>query len=186
MIGERLPPAQLPTGRLLVEKGSVFFSWELIDDELSARGDGVARLAAPDSARLDFFIAGGLAGGRAVLLGDTLRAPGGALIRRLIPPTPLLWAAVGRLAVPSLPDTSAAREGSLVRGDIGRPVTWSVTFMGDSITRLERVSGGRVVEWVERAGGRIRYRNEPARRELRLSIERTEPAFQFDEAIWNP
>jgi hypothetical protein len=186
--GERLAGAELPTGRLAVERGTVFFRWEFIDDELSARGDGVARLASPDSARLDFFLAGGLAGGRAVLIADTLRAPGaaGVMVRRLIPPTPLLWAAVGRFSVPAHPDTLAAREGELVRADIGRPATWRVTFHSDSLVRLERVSGGRAVEWVERAGARVRYRNEAARRELRLEIERTEPSSTFDEAIWTP
>jgi hypothetical protein len=187
--GERVPAAQLPAGRLLVDRGTVHFTWEFLDDELAARGDGVARIAAPDSARLDFFLAGGFGGGRAVLIGESLRIPpvaGASLMRRIVPPTPLLWAAVGRLALPPLPDTAAARDGATIRADIGRPPEWRVTFMGDSLTRLERVSGGRVVEWVERSAGGVRYRSESARRELRLRIDRTEATHHFDEAIWNP
>jgi hypothetical protein len=187
--GEPVPAAQLPAGRMLVDRGTVQFTWEFQDDELSARGDGVARIAAPDSARLDFFLAGGFGGGRAVLIGESLRVPavaGASLMRRIVPPTPLLWAAVGRLALPPLSDTTAAREGATVRADIGRGPEWRVTFIGDSLTRLERVSGGRAVEWVERSAGGVRYRSESARRELRLRIDRTEVTDHFDEAIWNP
>ena len=66
--------------------------------------------APPDSARLDFFLAGGLGGGRAVLVGDDLSAPGGAMVDRLVPPAPLMWGALGRLAVPPVADTAAAWE----------------------------------------------------------------------------
>lgn len=178
---ERIPLGQLPPGhRHLV------FRWEASDPDLTVRGEGVARIAPPDSARLDFFLAGGLGGGRAVLVGDALRAPGGALVDRLVPPAPLMWGALGRLAVPPVADTTVALDGELLRADLGRPVGWRVTFRGDSLVRLERVADGRVVEWVDRSGDRIRYRHESARRELHLTVTRTQSSPPFDASIWVP
>ncbi|HKO17156.1 MAG TPA: hypothetical protein VJU87_13020, partial [Gemmatimonadaceae bacterium] len=164
----------------------VVFTWELRDTELSAHGDGVARIAAPDSARLDFFLAGGMASGAAVLIGDSLAVPGSDAVRRLVPPAPLLWAAFGRLAVPALPDTSARVDGAVLRADIGTPPQWRLSFSHDSLTRVERVSGGRILEWVERSAGEIRYRNEAARRTLKLVVTRSAEVDGFDASIWNP
>jgi hypothetical protein len=149
------------------------------------RGDGVARVAPPDSARLDLFLGGGFGSGAAVLLGDSLRAPGAELFQRAIPPTPLLWASLGRLRVPPLPDTTARVDGTVVRADIGRPVAWRVTISHDSLVRLERVRSGRVIQWVERRNGIVRYRDEGARRLLSLTIVRTERGAEFDASIWN-
>jgi hypothetical protein len=179
----RLPAAQLPAGH-----HRMVFNWELRDPDFQVRGDGVARLASPDSARLDFFIGGGLGGGRAALIGQTLRAPGGELVRRLIPPPPLLWAALGRLALPPATDTTVRVENGVLRADVGAPTAWRVTFRGDTLVRLERVAGDRVIEWVERQPpGRVRYRHETARRDLTLVVERfVEESSPFDATIWRP
>lgn len=174
-----LPPA--PTGYR-----KVVFRWELRDGELVARGDGVARIAYPDSVRLDFFLGGGLGGGAAVLIGDSLQAPGPDAARRLIPPRPLLWAALGRLDVPASRDTLIRVDGGTLRADIGTPVNWRVTFHGDSLARLERVDAGRLQEWVDRgAGGVVQYRNEGARRSLSLVIQHTDAVAPFDPSIWS-
>jgi hypothetical protein len=161
------------------------FTWELDDRDMTGRGDGVARIASPDSARLDFFLAGGFGGGSAILIRDSVEAPGGDLVRRLVPPPTLLWAALGRVALPNLPDTVIRIDGATIRADIGRPVAWRLTFRGDTLVRAERVSGGRVAEWMERTdGSHIRYRNEGSRRSLRLSITRMEEVAEFDASIW--
>jgi hypothetical protein len=177
-----LPRAELPSGH-----HRIVFRWELQDQDLGARGEGAARVASPDSARLDFFLAAGLGNGAAVLIGSDLRLPrsGDDLARRLIPPPPLLWAALGRLVVPAGSDTTARVDGDTLRADIGTPVAWRVTFVGDSLRRLERVEGGRVLEWVDRAaGGRVRYRNEGNRRQLELTISRSDKVTAFDPTIW--
>lgn len=127
-----------------------------------------------------------MGGGRAVLLGDTLRVPGGPLVDRLVPRAPLLWAALGRFAVPPAADTAVRTDGELLRADVGAPVNWRVTFRGDSLVRLERVADGRVVEWVDRTGDRVRYRHETSRRELLLTITRSQPSPAFDASIWHP
>jgi hypothetical protein len=176
-----LPRAELPLGYR-----QIVFDWDLEDRELSGRGEGVARVAAPDSARLDLFLAGGFGSGAAVLIADSLQATGGSLARRFIPPAPLLWATLGRLAVPPAKDTTARVDGELLRVDIGMPTSWRLTFRKDSLVRLERVRGGRIVEWVERSGAVVRYRSEEARRALTLTIKRVQEVPAFDASIWGP
>lgn len=178
-------PISLPTADLAPGHQRIVFQWELDDGELRARGDGAARVASPDSVRLDFFVGGGFGSGSAVLVGDTLHAPGPELLRRLIPPIPLLWASLGRLAVPALPDTMVRAEGPVLRANIGRPIAWRITIRHDSLVKVERVRAGRVIEWVVREGGLVRYRNETARRSLRLKVSRSEPMTDFDASIWS-
>ena len=176
-----LPRGTLPSGRRLV-----VFDWELHDGEIIARGDGVARIASPDSVRMDFFLAGGFGSGAAILIGDSLRVPGPDLARRLVPPRSLLWAALGRFDIPSLRDTIVRVDGAALRADIGEPVNWRASFRGDTLTRLERVEGGRLQEWVERSSDqKVQYRNEAARRTLSLVIQRSDAAAPFDPSIWH-
>jgi hypothetical protein len=185
LTGVEAPASRLPRTNFPGGHHKVVFTWELEDRDMTGRGDGAARIAAPDSARLDFYLGGGFGGGAAVLIGDSLRAPGGDLVKRLVPPPTLLWAALGRVALPNLPDTVIRVEGATLRADIGRPVAWRLSFHGDTLVRAERVDGGRVLEWVDRADPqRVQYRNESARRSLRLTITRTEEASEFDASIW--
>jgi hypothetical protein len=179
-------PATLPHTELPPVHRRIVFDWELDDRELSGRGEGVARVAPPDSARLDFFLAGGFGSGGAVLLGDSLRLPRGDLGRRFVPSPPLLWAALGRVAVAPLPDTTARVDGPSLAVDIGLPTVWRLTFRGDTLRRMERVGGGHILEWVERSGNVVRYRNEAARRTLVLTIKRVEEVAPFDASIWGP
>jgi hypothetical protein len=164
----------------------IVFDWELQDRDMIGRGDGVARIASPDSARLDLFLGGGFGSGAAVLIQDSLRIPGGSAARRFIPPPPLLWATLGRVAVPALRDTVARVDGELLRVDIGEPANWRLTFRRDSLIRMERVHDGRIVEWVERTGSTVQYRSEEARRTLRLTIKRIQEVPPFDASIWAP
>jgi hypothetical protein len=175
-----LPAPPPPTGHR-----RVVFQWELKDQDMTARGDGVARIAYPDSVRLDFFLGGGHGSGAAVLIGDSLTVPGPEMARRLIPPRALLWAALGQLVVPVERDTVVRVDGSTVRADIGSPVRWRVTFQGDSLERLERIDGGRLREWIERGPQqRIRYRHESSGRMLILVIQRSDAVTAFDPSIW--
>lgn len=177
-----LPRAELPPGHQ-----RIVFRWELEDPDMIARGEGAARVAPPDSVRLDFFLAGGLASGAAVLLDTELRLPSRAddITRRLIPPAPLLWAALGRLALPVTRDTAVRVDGDTLRADIGTPTAWRITFVRDTLRRIERVEGGRVLEWAHRtSGGHLRYRHEVSRRQLDLFITRIDDVSAFDPLIW--
>lgn len=177
----------LPGAALPPEHQKVVFRWRFDEGETAARGEGVARIAPPDSARLDLFLDGGLGGAHAQIIGGEIRAPGGALGRRYLPPPELLWAALGRLAVPAAADTIMRVDGDTLRADIGRDPVWRVTFAGSRLARLERIEGGRIVEWVSRTGtDAVRYEHESARRSLALTIVRREGAAPFDPSIWRP
>jgi hypothetical protein len=185
LAGELAPVRQLPRGILPDGYRKIVFQWELRDGEISARGDGVSRIASPDSIRLDFFLAGGFGSGAAVLIGDSLQVPGPDMARKLVPPRPLLWAALGRFDVPAERDTVVRVDGGVLRADIGSPVHWRASFRGDTLTRLERIDGGRLQEWVERsADQKVQYRNEAARRSLSLVIQHSDVVAPFDPSIW--
>ncbi len=184
--GVTASPRQIPVGTLPGGRRFIGFTWQLDDGELTARGDGVARIASPDSVRMDFFLAGGFGSGAAILIGDSLQVPGPDLVRRLIPPRALLWAALGRFQVPSLADTLVRVDGALLRADIGAPVQWRATFSADTLLRLERVDGDRLQEWVARSSPTtVEYRNETARRRLSLVIQRSDAVASFDPSIWH-
>jgi hypothetical protein len=175
-----LPSISIPAGhRHLV------FKWDYQEGDIAARGDGSIRTAAPDSARLDFFLGGGLGAGGAILIGDSLRTPNAALAKKYIPPAPLLWAALGRLAIPPLPDTVVKIDGALTRADIGRPLQWRVTLKGDTLVALEHISDGRITESLNREGnGALTFQAPAARRTLRLTILRDEIG-SFNASIWS-
>ena len=175
-----LPALNLPPGHR-----HIVFKWEYEEGEVAARGDGSVRIAPPDSARLDFFLGGGLGTGAAVLIGDSLRAPNAELARRYIPPTPMMWATLGRLAIPALRDTVVRMDGELMRADVGKPAQWRVAIRGDTLVGLEHISDGKIVESFSRgANGVLTYEAPGARRRLRLTILREQPG-SFNAAIWS-
>src|SRR5689334_2730960 len=183
--GVLAPDRSLPKLELPVGHRQITFRWDYQEGDLAARGDGAVRMAAPDSARLDFFLGGGLGAGAAVLIGDSLRAPNAALARRYIPPTPMMWAALGRLAIPALADTVVKLDGDLLRADVGRPVQWRVAIRGDSLVGLERINDGKIVERLSRnATGSVVYEAPGARRKLELTVLREQPG-SFDASIWS-
>ncbi len=175
-----LPSLTLPDGHR-----HIVFKWDYEEGDIAARGDGSVRTAAPDSARLDFFLGGGLGAGAAILIGDSLRTPHAELARRYIPPTPMMWAALGRLAIPALPDTVVRIDGGLLRADVGRPVQWRVAIRDDTLVGLEHISAGKITESFSRgAGGVLTYEAPGARRRLRLTVLREKPG-SFDATIWS-
>lgn len=184
--GTRVSPASIPrTG--ITGLRQVTFRWEFTEESMVARGEGVARLASPDSARLDFFVDGGFGSGHVLVFGDRVIAPGGDLVASMIPSPPMLWASVGRLAVPAASDTVAAVDGTRLRADIGRDPRWRVTFEGARLTALEHVRNDRITETVTRSeDGTVRYTNPGARRMLRITITRDDAVASFDASIWRP
>ncbi len=189
-----LPSLELPFGNRQMN-----FTWKYQDDTFEANGDGVVRASSPDHARLDFFLKGGLGGGMAILVGDSLIIPGIELVRRFLPPVPLLWATLGRLAVPATPDTIARVDGDTLRADLGvlhgtdaakaGAKAWRIALVGRSLARVERIENGKVVEWISRTAtsdgkGELRYVNAGGRRSLSISLSDTRTAEAFDDAIW--
>lgn len=192
---QALPATSVPPGNRQLS-----FTWKYKDDTFEAQGDGVVRVAGPNRARLDFFLKNGIGGGMAILDGDSLIIPGIDLVRRFLPPLPLLWATLGRLAVPPTRDTVARVDGDTLRADLGMfrgadasqggASAWRVAFAGKVLARVERIDKGKVQEWVSRslnesAGtGELHYVNESGRRSLSISVTETRNVEPFDEAIW--
>lgn len=181
--GTPLAPVALPRTELAPGHRLLTFRWEYVEGNSLTRGDGSLRVAPPDSARLDLFL-GAFGSGAALLISDRLHAPLPESARKLIPPPTMLWAAIGRLAVPAATDTVVTADHDLIRGDIGHDPVWRVTFSDGTLIRLEHINGGRVLEHVERAGTRIRYVSNVAPRRLTLNITSDEPAPPFDRSIW--
>jgi hypothetical protein len=99
----------------------------------------------------------------------------------------MMWAAVGRLAVPALPDTIATVDGGILRADIGRGPTWRISISDGRLASLEYIEEGRLAESVTRApDGSVRYANPKTRRMLRITITREETVQGFDASIWRP
>ena len=184
--GTLSPERKLPVIEITPGHRRLVFRWDYEENALLARGEGAARIASPDSARVDLFLNGGIAIGRAILIGSTIRATNQEQIEKFLPPPPMLWAAFGRLAIPSLPDTVVTMEGDVLHADIGRPATWRVKIAGNRLMQVARISGGRIVEMVTRdTGGRLLY-EVPGRRKLWLGITRDEEVPAFDASIWGP
>jgi hypothetical protein len=182
--GTLTPDRSLPAIALQPGHRHIVFRWDYEEGEIAARGDGSVRTAAPDSARLDFFLGGGLGAGAAVLVGDSLRTPHAELARRYIPPAPMMWAALGRLAIPPLPDTVVRLDGQTLRADVGRPVQWRLAVRGDTLLSLEHISDGKIVESVSHAAPDVLvYQRPGSRRKLTLTMLREEPG-SFDASIW--
>ena len=180
------PERKLPMIEIAGGHRRIVFRWDYEENSLIARGEGAARVATPDSARVDLFLNGGLGVGRAILIGNSLRATNQEQVERFLPPPPMMWAAFGRLAIPPLPDTVITMEGDVLHADIGRPAAWRVTITNNRIMQLARISGGRIVEVVTRdMGGRLLY-EVPGRRKLWLGITRDEEVPAFDASIWGP
>jgi hypothetical protein len=176
-----LPVTALPPGYQ-----RVVFRWEYKERVFSAKGQGVARIAPPDSVRLDFFLDNGAAAGFVILVGDSLAVPERTDARRYLPPVPLLWGALGRITVTGL-DTAARVDGDTLRAEIGRDPAWRITFGGEALARIERIAGGRMEESVERIDStRVVYKYPRNGRSLALTVLTRSRESDFDKSIWRP
>jgi hypothetical protein len=184
MVGA-IAPATIPATRLPPVHRQIVFLWGYSDREFRAKGDGAARVAPPDSVRIDLFVGGGYGSGSAVLVGDRLVASGDDRVRSYLPPAPFLWAALGRLAVPAASDTAARVDGDTLRVEIGRDPAWRVTFAAQQLRRIELIEGGHIRQWLTRdAAGQVHYEHERARRTLDLTVTRVDTVPAFDATIW--
>ncbi len=176
----RLPPLQLSKAHR-----QNAFRWELTDGDMVVRGEGSVRTAYPDSARLDFFLGGIGGGGAAILIGDSLISARQDMVRRFLPPLPLMWAALGRLAIPALRDTTVRMDGAVLRADVGRPQEWRIAALGDTLIELQHISAGHIAESLTRsANGSALYEVPSARRKLKLTVTNSVFKDSFDASIW--
>jgi hypothetical protein len=189
-----LPPVMLSPRPALWK-----FTWSYKDETFESVGDGVLRILPPERARLDFFLRNGMSGGFAILIGDSLIVPGPDMVKRFLPPPTLLWAALGRLALPPTPDTIARTDGDTLRVDLGtlrgtdaskaQGRAWRLAFAGTVLARAERIEDGRIQEWMTRRRGangewELQYVHERPPRRLSISVTDTSIVEGFDDAIW--
>lgn len=176
----------VPDTRLTGGYRRVLFRWEYKERVFSARGDGVARIATPDSVRIDLFLDNGNSGGFVILIADSLTALAQDEARRSLPPVPMLWAALGVVRV-SAADTAATMDGDTLRLEIGTEPRWRLAFGPQALARMERIERGRVEQVVERGDTtRVVYRQQGAGRTLVLTIRQVIRETGFDAAIWRP
>src|SRR5688500_18604452 len=154
--GALVPAAAAPVDRAQVEAWAAGsgaeghrlfrFRWQLQDERGAAGGRGTARLAAPDSVRLD--VAGPLGAGRgsAVVVGDTaLWTDPDDVIERLVPSYPLMWAMFGLVRPPP--------EGAALRGLRDSSVTiWESAAGADTVAYVRQRSPARLLAEVRIAG----------------------------------
>ncbi|MES3034136.1 MAG: hypothetical protein V4813_09075 [Gemmatimonadota bacterium] len=177
----------LPVIELPRHNQRIVFTWRLQEAELEVRGEGAARIAAPDSARVDLFVAGGLGNGAAWVIGDKMRLDAPDALLKVLPPPAFLWAALGRFAIPAGADTLVSRTDSSLTADIGPSPRWRLSLVGRRIMRLERAENDRVIDRLERrSDGSLVYFHAPTRRQLTLTITRVDSVPPFDAAIWRP
>ena len=178
-------PVRIPTAALPPGYHKLVFDFAYKDPEFGLKGDGAARVASPDSMRLDFFVNNETAGD-AVLIGDSLRAANPSVARKLLPPVPFFWAALGILRVPASADTVARVDGDTLRIEIGSHPAWRATFMGTELLRLDRIDDGRIPQTVMRVpGAPVKVRDFKAHRTLDITVRGTDTVPPFDATIWH-
>lgn len=103
------------------------YRWLYRDDRSSVGGRGSARVAPPDSARLDVTVALGVASGAGVVVDDTmLWGRPEDLLARFVPDYDLMWAMFGVARVPP--------SGAVVTGaDDGVARSWRYAHEGDTL-----------------------------------------------------
>lgn len=205
----RRPAALVPEAAVVVERAQVQrwieasqpagyrtfrFRWQLQDDRGAAGGRGTARVAAPDSVRLDVVGPLGAGRGAAVVVGDSARwTDPPDIIERLVPSYPLMWAMFG---VERMPPAGAVLRGT---SDSGGTV-WEWAAGPDTVSYDRRASPARLVAESRRAGrvighvetefgpdgrpaaSRLTVPSVPAR--LTLTFTASAPSDSFPADLW--
>jgi hypothetical protein len=163
---------------------AIRFRWRYRDERLSGGGRGTARIAPPDSLRLDYVAMLGIASGAGVVIGDSVAwADPDADFRRLVPAVPMLWAALGTVRPPA----SAAQVAGRRDGPDWR---WRFTAGADTLEYVTRPGTGAAAreldaEW--RRAGRVVARSaallDPGARPVSGRIDFPEGPARFEFTV---
>jgi len=205
------PGSILPVGAQPVSRGDVQswveatapsghmahrFRWQVQDDRGSAGGRGTARIATPDSVRLDVVGPLGSGRGAGVVVGESVEwAEPPDVLERLVVNYPLMWAMLGVMREPPAGAVlRGARDGGAVRWEWALGVD-TVAFRWDSaagrLAAEARSSGvlvGRVETSLDAEGRLTSSRLTVPRPATRISLTFTEttPAASFSPDLWAP
>ncbi len=180
----------------LEEPLRIVFAWQLNEGGQRVQGRGVARVEPPYKARLDLFLHTLETVTSAALVEGDLRLLPGAP-DDILPPPDLMWGVLGIFRPPANTSLLGADrlEGGAMRLRYGYPDGRQLHYevVGGSLTRLELLERGRVVQRVQltsrgtdRYPVEATYRNMADFRELRLQRESLQVVGPFDPDIWNP
>lgn len=168
--------ATLPAGRTLIR-----FRWRYEDGRVRYAGRGSARIAPPDSLRLDYAGPFGLGSGAGVVIGDSVAwADPAKTFRSLVPAIPMLWASLGMARPPG--------EGAAVFGlaDTRRAI-WRFAAEGDTLDYVATLGPERILEAEWRRDGavvaRSRTRLDPPGRPVGARIDFPEASARFELTV---
>jgi len=183
----------LPAGRSVIR-----FRWRYVDARVRYAGRGSARIAPPDSMRVDYAGPLGLGAGAAVVIGDGVAwADPAANFRSLVPAIPMLWASLGMVQPPGADDAVfALAEPQRViwrfAGSDGDTLDFVATLGGVAERRLEAEwrrgsmvvarSRTRLDPQARPISARIDFPEAPARFEL--TVVAVDTAVVFPPALW--
>jgi len=147
--------ATVPTGTR-----EIYFLWRFLADG-RFNGSGTARIAPPDSLRVDYRGKLGLGSGRAVIMGDSVQwsEPAGDF-HRMMPAIPLLWTALGIVLPPAEDAVISGARFSGLEG-MGRTV-WRFARGADTLEYVAYDGEPRVLEAEWRQRGEIKARSRTA------------------------
>ncbi|HEX9704286.1 MAG TPA: hypothetical protein VGA20_03445 [Gemmatimonadales bacterium] len=157
--------------------------WRYEDEVARWAGRATARIAPPDSLRLDFTGPLGIGAGAGVVVGDTVAwtQPPGSL-ERLVPAIPMLWAALGTVRPPAAGATAFTR----AREAGGETVRyWRFVHGGDTLDYAQRSGSARELEaeWRRNGGivarSRVRYDEQQRPAESRIDFPRAPARIEF-------
>lgn len=172
------------------------FRWQLQDDRGAAGGRGTARVAPPDSVRLDVVGPLGAGRGAAVVVGDSaMWTDPPDIIQRLVPSYPLMWAMFG---VMRLPPANAQIRGA----DEAGVLRWAWHRGADTVAYVWNRDAGTLEAEVRQNGeivGRVATAIAPdgtvlssllvvprAPARLNLTFIESNAAANFSPALWLP
>ena len=177
-------PARVPVPSLPAGSRKLVFEYRYHDSDVTLRGDGAARTTAPDSVRLDFFVNSENVG-NVIVIGDSVVQARPGISRRLLPPVPLLWAALGVFRVPPARDTAARVDSDTLRVEIAGAPAWRATFMGTDLLCLDLIEDGRIPQSLIRVSAtHLHFEARAAGRSLDLIIQSVDTLPPFDASIW--